>query len=73
MSSIDWSNANNKTKIFSFEGRECLGKVVYVYDGDTVKIVFQNFLDIKYGILVMIKSYSSNKIRKTQNEHLNSQ
>ena len=40
MSSIDWSNANNKTKMFSFEGRECLGKVVDVYDGDTVKIVF---------------------------------
>lgn len=40
MSSIDWSIANNKTKIFSLEGRECLGKVVDVYDGDTVKIVF---------------------------------
>ena len=40
MSSIDWSNANNKTKMFSFEGRECIGKVVDVYDGDTVKIVF---------------------------------
>lgn len=40
MSSIDWSIANNKTKMFSFEGRECLGKVVDVYDGDTVKIVF---------------------------------
>ena len=40
MSSIDWSNVNNKTKMFSFEGRECLGKVVDVYDGDTVKIVF---------------------------------
>ena len=40
MSTIDWSIANNKTKMFSFEGRECLGKVVDVYDGDTVKIVF---------------------------------
>ena len=38
--SVDWSNANNKTKMFSFEDRVCQGKVVDVYDGDTVKIVF---------------------------------
>jgi len=37
---IDWNNVTKKTKMFSFEGRECLGKVVDVYDGDTVKIVF---------------------------------
>ena len=40
MSPIDWSNATKKTQIFSFEGRKCIGKVVDVYDGDTVKIVF---------------------------------
>ena len=38
--SVDWSNANNKTKMFTFEDRVCQGKVVDVYDGDTVKIVF---------------------------------
>ncbi len=38
--SVDWSNATNKTNIFSFEERICEGKVVDVYDGDTVKIVF---------------------------------
>jgi endonuclease YncB( thermonuclease family) len=40
MTTIDWTNATKKTKIFSFEGRKCIGKVVDVYDGDTVKIVF---------------------------------
>jgi endonuclease YncB( thermonuclease family) len=37
---VDWASANNKTKMFSFEDRVCEGKVVDVYDGDTVKIVF---------------------------------
>ena len=37
---VDWSSVNNKTKMFSFEDRVCQGKVVNVYDGDTVKIVF---------------------------------
>ena len=37
---INWDNATNKTQLFSFEGRKCEGKVVDVYDGDTVKIVF---------------------------------
>ena len=36
----DWNKATKKTQIFSFEGRKCMGKVVDVYDGDTVKIVF---------------------------------
>ena len=40
MTTIDCSNVNKKTKVFSFEGRKCIGKVVDVYDGDTVKIVF---------------------------------
>ena len=38
--STDWSNVDNKTQIFTFMGRKCQGKVVSVYDGDTVKIVF---------------------------------
>lgn len=37
---VDWQQVDKQTKIFSFEGRKCLGKVVDVYDGDTVKIVF---------------------------------
>ena len=37
---INWDNIDKKTKIFTFEGRTCVGKVVDVYDGDTVKIVF---------------------------------
>jgi len=37
---INWDNIDNSTKIFTFEGRKCQGKVVDVYDGDTVKIVF---------------------------------
>ena len=37
---INWDNIDNSTKIFTFEGRKCKGKVVDVYDGDTVKIVF---------------------------------
>ena len=37
---VNWDEVNDKTKIFSFEGRKCIGKVVKVYDGDTVHIVF---------------------------------
>jgi micrococcal nuclease len=37
---INWDGVDKKVKIFSYEGRKCEGKVVSVYDGDTVKIVF---------------------------------
>ncbi len=37
---INWDDVNNNVKIFSFEGRVCECKVVSVYDGDTVKLVF---------------------------------
>tara|TARA_B100001287_G_C22459473_1_gene424352 strand:+ start:271 stop:696 length:426 start_codon:yes stop_codon:yes gene_type:complete len=37
---VNWDEVTDKTKIFTFEGRKCKGKVVSVYDGDTVKIVF---------------------------------
>lgn len=36
----DWNKATKKTQVFSFEGRKCMGKVVDVYDGNNVKIVF---------------------------------
>ena len=36
---INWDNVDKNVKIFSFEGRKC-DKVVDVYDGDTVKVVF---------------------------------
>ena len=37
---INWDEVDDKVKIFSLEGRKCLAKVVSVYDGDTVKLVF---------------------------------
>ena len=37
---INWAIVDNKIPEFSFEGRKCQGKVVSVYDGDSVKIVF---------------------------------
>jgi micrococcal nuclease len=36
---VDWNSIDNKINQFTFEGRKCEGKVVSVYDGDTVKIV----------------------------------
>jgi micrococcal nuclease len=35
----DWTTVDKSVKSFTFEGRKCEGKVVSVYDGDTVKIV----------------------------------
>lgn len=37
---INWNEIGDDTKEFSFTGRKCEGKVVSVYDGDTVKLVF---------------------------------
>ena len=37
---INWALIDDNIKEFSFDGRECTGKVVSVYDGDSVKIVF---------------------------------
>tara|TARA_B100001769_G_scaffold221064_1_gene181334 strand:+ start:3880 stop:4314 length:435 start_codon:yes stop_codon:yes gene_type:complete len=39
---INWESINSKSdiKFFSYEDRICQGKVVKVYDGDTVHIVF---------------------------------
>lgn len=37
---IDWSKYDNSTKLFNFEGEKKIAKVVDVYDGDTVKVVF---------------------------------
>ena len=37
--SVNWNDIND-APLFSFEGQEIECKVVSVYDGDTVKIVF---------------------------------
>ena len=37
---INWSKADDKIKKFNFIGQQKKGKVVSVYDGDTIKIVF---------------------------------
>ena len=37
---IDWNNIDDKIKQLSLENEEKIGKVVSVYDGDTIKIVF---------------------------------
>lgn len=39
MSNIDWSVIDDKTPKFTLEGKILEGKVVSVYDGDTVNIV----------------------------------
>ena len=49
---IDWQEIDNTVKEFSLSGKERIGKVVDVYDGDSVKIVFSLFetdpLDYRY-------------------------
>lgn len=40
---INWQEIDNNVKEFSLSGKEYLGKVVDVYDGDSVKIVFSLF------------------------------
>lgn len=37
---INWETVNSEVKEFSFEGQNKTAKVVSVYDGDTVKVVF---------------------------------
>ena len=37
---IDWSKYDNSVKSFSFEGEKKIAKVVHVYDGDTIRVVF---------------------------------
>lgn len=37
---INWDKVDDNIQLFSLEGRRCLAKVVSVYDGDTVKLVF---------------------------------
>lgn len=39
----DWDSVDNRVPLFSLEGRAFDGKVVDVYDGDTVKICFPIF------------------------------
>lgn len=40
---IDWSKIDNKIKLFSLENKCFNAKVVSIYDGDTVKVVFKIF------------------------------
>ena len=37
---VDWEKVNSEIKEFSFKGEEKNAKVVDIYDGDTIKIVF---------------------------------
>ena len=37
---IDWDKIDNNVKQLTLENEEKIGKVVSVYDGDTIKIVF---------------------------------
>tara|TARA_R110002074_G_scaffold107713_6_gene232773 strand:- start:3827 stop:4243 length:417 start_codon:yes stop_codon:yes gene_type:complete len=45
---MDWENYNNKTPLFSLEGTFVPGKIVDVYDGDTVKIVLKLSINSEY-------------------------
>ena len=45
---MDWKNYNNKTPLFSLEGTFVPGKIVDVYDGDTVKIVLELSINSEY-------------------------
>ena len=45
---MDWENYNNKTPLFSLEGTFVPGKIVDVYDGDTVKIVLELSINSEY-------------------------
>ena len=40
---MDWSKIDNTVEAFTLEGVKIPGKVVKVYDGDTVHIVFPVF------------------------------
>jgi micrococcal nuclease len=40
MSEFDWANVTEDTAEFSFENQNIVAKVVSVYDGDTIKVVF---------------------------------
>ena len=40
---MNWETINDDIKLFSLENKEFTGKVVSIYDGDTVKIIFKLF------------------------------
>ena len=40
---INWQQVDNSVKEFTLAGKECIAKIVDVYDGDSVKIVFPLF------------------------------
>ena len=43
---INWDEVDAKVKVFSYEGRKCEGKVVKVYDGDTITVL----IDLGFGV-----------------------
>jgi len=45
---MDWEKYNNKTPLFTLEGSFVQGKIVDVYDGDTVKIVLNLSINSDY-------------------------
>ena len=45
---MDWEKYNNKTPIFTLERSFVQGKIVDVYDGDTVKIVLNLPINSQY-------------------------
>ena len=45
---MDWEKYDNKTPIFTLEGSFVQGKIVDVYDGDTVKIVLNLSINSNY-------------------------
>ena len=45
---MEWEKYNNKTPIFTLEGSFVQGKIVDVYDGDTVKIVLNLSINSDY-------------------------
>jgi len=45
---MDWEKYDNKTPIFTLEGNFVQGKIVDVYDGDTVKIVLNLSINSNY-------------------------
>ena len=45
---MDWEKYNNKTPLFTLEKNFVEGKIVDVYDGDTVKIILNFPINLEY-------------------------
>lgn len=64
---IDWDTINNKTPMFSLEDMKFKCKVVDVYDGDTVKVVFPMNGNI-YRWSVRLTGYDTPEMRPPKNQ-----